>query len=58
MWNNVPDDWCQYYKICSRCGSDYHAADGGCEVCYELTDEEVEQIIARRLDWEDAKYDL
>lgn len=27
---NVPDDWGSYYNRCSRCGSKYHASEGGC----------------------------
>lgn len=27
---NVPDDWGSYYCKCSRCGSRYHASEGGC----------------------------
>lgn len=59
MWNNVPDDWWQYEKKCSRCGSNYHASEGGCYACYELSNEEVEELRANRLDWElEVKDDL
>lgn len=27
---NVPDDWGCYYNKCLRCGSRYHASEGGC----------------------------
>jgi hypothetical protein len=27
---NVPDDWGCYYRRCDRCGSKYHASEGGC----------------------------
>jgi hypothetical protein len=27
---NVPDDWGSYYRRCDRCGSKYHASEGGC----------------------------
>lgn len=34
---NVPDDWGCYYRRCSRCGSKYHASEGGCG-CIDLID--------------------
>lgn len=29
-YGNVPDDWGNYYRECGRCGSTYHASEGGC----------------------------
>lgn len=31
MWNNVPDDWGNYYVTCPECGFKYHASEGGCD---------------------------
>ena len=28
--SNLPDDWCAHYSTCGRCGSRYHASEGGC----------------------------
>lgn len=28
--SNLPDDWNSYYRKCDRCGSRYHASEGGC----------------------------
>jgi len=28
--SNVPDDWGMYYERCNRCGTRYHASEGGC----------------------------
>jgi predicted amidophosphoribosyltransferase len=28
---NVPDDWNDYWTVCSECGSRYHASEGGCD---------------------------
>ena len=33
-YGNVPDDWGCYYRKCERCGSTYHASEGGCD-CHE-----------------------
>ena len=36
---NVPDDWDNYWRTCSRCGSRYHCSEY-CS-CNDLTDEEL-----------------
>jgi len=28
---NVPDDWGQFFYRCDRCGTRYHASEGGCD---------------------------
>lgn len=40
--NNVPADWGQYYRNCTRCGARYHASEGGCGACDEKTDEQLQ----------------
>lgn len=36
---NLPDDWGCYYRTCDRCGTRYHASEGGCE-CEDEEEEE------------------
>ena len=36
---NVPDDWDNYWRRCTRCGSRYHASEY-C-LCDDITDEEL-----------------
>ena len=43
MHNNVPDDWGNFYRTCSKCTTRFHASDGGCPKCideYTYTDDE------------------
>jgi len=35
-WGNVPDDWGCYFTKCSRCGTRYHASEGGCGCLEDL----------------------
>ena len=48
MSGNRPDDWNAYWRRCSRCGARYHASDGGCEECVDVTDEEIEDAQSER----------
>lgn len=36
-YNNVPDDWHTYYRICEYCGTEYHLSEG-CECLEETQD--------------------
>jgi len=37
-YDNVPDDWDQYWMTCNLCGQRYHASDGGCSCTDSLPD--------------------
>ena len=56
-YRNVPDDWNQYWTVCSRCGASYHASEW-CEVCEDMSEEEVHEMIEARGDHEIDRYEL
>lgn len=39
MYDNVPDDWGEYYFSCPACGTRSHASEGSCGGC-EAREEE------------------
>lgn len=55
MPRNVPDDWNNYYNVCSRCGCTYHESEG-CS-CQDYSDEEVQDLRQQRADYEIEQYE-
>ena len=41
MYDNVPDDWNNYWFKCPDCGSRCHASEGSCDFC-DIRDEDYE----------------
>lgn len=39
-WNNIPDDWNNYWFICSKCKEKYHASEEGYHECKEIEERE------------------
>jgi len=45
--SNVPDDWDCYWRTCDRCGSRYHASEGGCGCIEEEEERERDELFER-----------
>jgi len=44
-YNNVPDDWNQYWTTCPKCREKYHLSEGGCECINKEIKEDMEDEI-------------
>lgn len=56
-WNNVPDDWASYERVCPICGTRWHESEGSCW-CELLTDEEREELQWHYEQRLEAEYDF